>query len=172
MNRASRTLRVLLVVVLSLTTAPSGLWATSAVPEPGALGIPINPLAFGKRVHGFMTLAYDIREDETGDCPSLRLVNNVFVVAELERRQVARLFSRALNPDPAYCFGEETPEITLVQDLIAQEVIPFFFGPCVPGSTCPGYAIKAIKDFQSSGTGALSLDIILVVPRPGALVDD
>jgi hypothetical protein len=170
MNLGTRALSMLLVAVMSVIVNPLGLWATSAVPEPGALGIPINPNAFGKRVSGSMTVAYDIREDF--ECPGLRIVDNVFIVAELQRRRTSRLFSRALNPAVPYCFGEETPEIQLVMDLITAEVIPFFFGPCEPGLTCPNFEIKSIKDFQSSGTGALSLDLILVVPRRGATADD
>lgn len=163
MNRATRTLSVLTVAGMILAMGPSGLWATSNVPEPGAFGIPINPNASGTKVSGPVSVAYDIHEDFVS-CPDLgRRVDNMFVVLTLQQGNNIRPFNRALDPSTPFCFpGDTNQQVTFFLGLIAEEVIPHFFG-CAPGVNCPSFEVKAITDFLSSSNGAMSLNITLAV---------
>lgn len=167
MNRAKKTISVLLVAELILAAFPAWLGATSAVPEPGAFGIPINPNASGTKLSGPMSVVYDIVVDNS--CDSLRRVLNVFVVTTLQTGNAIRPFNRALDPASGFCFGENTSgQLQLVTGLITEEAMPFFFGSQI-GSCVdtvgmrPCWEVKSITNFLSSGEGALSLDITLAV---------
>jgi hypothetical protein len=186
---------MIVLAVMVVSAAPAIVPATSNVPEPGAIGVPINPDATGKELIGSVTLNYVITEDTEGICATGRVVENVFVVARFQKNKKhlkdkkALLFNRALNPEFAYCFIDETPEIQLVMDLVAQQVVPAFFGPCRPAEStpasfrnaadrrgprqpCPEFEVKSIPKFESSGTGALRLDVLLAVHKDGRDDDD
>src|SRR5215470_18958298 len=100
MKRAKRTLSLLLVAAMLLAVPSSGLWATSAVPEPGAFGIPINPNASGTKVSGPMTVAYVFATVPDTVCPSQRLVQNMFVVATLQQGNIVQPFNRDFSTPP------------------------------------------------------------------------
>jgi hypothetical protein len=195
MNAGRKSLNTIVLAVMLVGVIPTAPLATSNVPEPGAIGVPINPDAIGKELIGSITLNYVISEDVEGICATGRVVENVFVVARFQKNKKhlkdkkALLFNRALNPEFAYCFIDETPEIQLVMDLVAQQVIPAFFGPCRPDDSalaafrhgpprrgprqpCPEFEIKSIPMFESSGTGALRLDVLLAVHKDGRDDDD
>jgi hypothetical protein len=169
MSRRHAVLTVLLLAGVILAVGPSGLWATSAVPEPGNFGFfPINPNASGTKVSGPMSLAYDIVVDET--CPTSQRVLNAFLVTTLQVGNSIKPFNRALDPPAPFCFGENTDaQVQLVTKLIDDEVMPFFFSgskieACVETSGVrPCWEVKSVTNFLPSGTGAMSLNITLAV---------
>lgn len=163
MKAKKRALSVLLVAGMILGTPVPGLWATSAVPEPGAVGIPIDPNASGTKVVGPLSLAYDFG-GSTFDCPLF--VNNVFVVLRLKKGVDERTFNGDFGP---VCSPADTrPQVTFVFGLISGGVMQHFFGfsinPCVEtAGIAPCWAVKSVTSLLSSGTGAVSMDIDLAV---------
>jgi len=181
---------VLLLAGMILAIAPSGLWATSAVPEPGAIGIPIDPTATGTKVFGPLSVYYELEEvplptkknqpdplpPSASPCPSRIVVDNMFVVVRLQngtgKNVVEKVFSRDFTKTSPVtlpiCFENTAAQVDFVFDLITDQAMPFFFGsaiqPCVlTANTPPCWAVKSITNFLSSGTGAVSMDIELAV---------
>jgi hypothetical protein len=154
-----------------MLATPSTAWAESAIPDPAAFfeGL-INPKAKGKEVAGFLTIAYEFGEAPDPDaCPSI-FINDMHVVTTLERKDSTKPFNSNFSKTGTspFCFDDFPSQIDLVMGLLTEEVIPFFFGPCQPEVDCPSFEVKAIKEFLSSGTGAISMELKLAVdvPRP------
>ena len=131
----------------------------------------INPQASGKKVTGFVTIAYDFVEvpaDQQNFCQTI-WINNMFVVATMNYRKQTKPFNRDFTAadgtqiQPSFCFDDFQSQVNFVLGLIRQEVIPTFFGPCDAGSNCPSFEVKAIKQFLSSGEGAVSMQLRLAV---------
>lgn len=164
MNQAAKFLSVLLIAVMMPIVAPSGAWAESGVPDPDTFFGPliVNPQAAGTKLSGSVSVAYDREEAAGSDCNSF-IVNNMYVVATFERGGTAKPFNRDFTTvsQAPICFDDQGTQVNFVLGLFADNVVPFFFG-CSPG-TCPGFEVKSVKNFLSSGTGALSLDIVLAV---------
>lgn len=173
MNRARRILSFVIAAGTLLAIAAPNLRAESAIPDPAAFfaGL-VNPQAQGKRVSGFLTIAYDFVEP-VGDCSSVT-INNMYVVTTLRYRKEIKVFNRDFTADDGtvletpFCFDELQRQIDFVLGLFKEQVIPFFFGPCVPGVTCPAFEVKSIKNFLSSGTGAVSMELTLAVKVRGS----
>lgn len=163
MRRVKRVLSVVVAAGMILGIPSSGLWATSAVPEPGAFGIPINPNASGTKLAGFMSIAYDIEMDTTG-CPATgRRVNNMFVVLTLQQGNNIRPFNGSLDPAETFCFpGDTNQQVAFMFGIVSQQAIPHFFA-CQAGLTCPAFEVKSITNFLSSANGAMSMNITLAV---------
>ena len=147
---------------MMLTAVPVASWAESNVPEPGQL-FPneINPQAKGKKLTGFLTIAYEFAESPDLDvCPSI-FINNMFAVTTLERRGDVRPFNRDFirTGTAPFCFDDLQSQVDFVKGLLRQAV-DSFFGPNFT------YEVKSVKEFLSSGTGALSMEIKLAV-KPG-----
>lgn len=190
MGRAKRTVSVLLLAGMILAFVPSGLWATSAVPEPGAIGIPLDPTATGTKVFGPLSVSYvlefvpestkknqaDPLPASASPCPTRIVVDNMFVVVRLETGTGKNVLEKVFSIDftktsPVtlpICFENTAAQVDFLFDLITAQAMPYFFGssvqPCVlTGGTHPCWAVKSITDFLSSGTGAISMDIELAV---------
>jgi len=159
-NQIRKAVSLLLVAGFILAVPSSQLGATSAVPEPGAFGIPINPNASGTKLAGFMSIAYDI--DVDSGCDSQRRVNNMYVVLTLQQGNNIKPFNGSLDPSAPFCFpGDTAQQVSFMFGLVSQQAIPFFFG-CQPG-LCPTFEVKSITNFLSSSNGAMSMNITLAV---------
>jgi hypothetical protein len=156
-------LSVLIVTIMVWAVVPIASWAESNVPEPGQL-FPneINRRAKGKKLTGFLTIAYEFGESPDPDaCPGL-FVNNMFVVTTMERRGEIKPFNTDFTrtgTEP-FCFDDLASQVAQVKGLL-REAVDFFFG------STSTFQIKSIKEFLSSGTGAISMEIRLAV-KPGA----
>jgi len=154
--------------------------AESGVPDPTTFfaGL-VNPSAKGKKVSGSLTIAYDLVESDDPDACSSVVINNMFVVTTLRYRKVLKPFNRdfvaadGTTYETPFCFDSLQRQIDFVMALIREEAIPFFFmcGPNSPLSAppvlCPSFEVKSLKNFLSSGTGAVSTEVGLVVRAPG-----
>jgi hypothetical protein len=178
MNRTRRILSIVIAAGTMLAIAAPNLRAESAIPDPATFfaGL-VNPRAQGKKVSGFLTIAYVLVE--SGDpvaCPSV-IVDNMYVVTTMRYRQVVKPFNRNFIDAGGnrvvlpFCFDDLQSQIDFVLGLFKEEVIPFFF-QCVPGVNCPAFQVKSMKNFLSSGTGAVSTEVRLAVAVPGAPGDD
>lgn len=161
-----RTLSVLAVAMIVATAVPTAAWAESNIPPGEALPFQnlINPNAKGKKLTGFLTIAYEfgeVPEDQLDFCPSI-FINNMFVVTTLERRDTVKPFNTDFSKTGTqpFCFDDLQNQINVVLPLLRQAV-DFFFGP---GAT---FEIKSVKEFLGTGTGASSMEIKLAV-KPGA----
>lgn len=141
--------------------------AESQVPDPGAFGILVNPNADGTKLFGSVTLSYDYELDTPRAlaCDSQRWVKNIFAVASLQKNNEVRAFnsnyvSAGLSSLEA-CFDNQDNQVFFLKNFIEQVIIPQFFG-CTPGA-CPGYAVKSIKNFLTTGVGAGYLEVVLAV---------
>jgi len=168
MKAGRNTLSALIVAGMVLAAAPLVAWAESNVPEPGQL-FPneINPLAKGKKLTGFLTIAYEFVESPDLDvCPSI-FINNMFAVTTLERRGDVRPFNRDFSKTGTqpFCFDDLQSQVDFVKGLLVQAVASFF-GPTAT------YQVKSVKEFLSTGTGAISMEIRLAVkPGPNEFTD-
>lgn len=172
MKAKRRALSVLLVAAMVLGTPAPGLWATSAVPEPGAVGIPIDPNASGTKVAGPLSVAYEFQVVLPAVCQSGLLVTNLFVVLRLKKgvdeRTFNRDFSRTVPETAPICFDNNNAQVAFVFDLASDEVMPFFFGSPIrncfeTAGISPCWAVKSVTSFLSSGTGAVSMDVDVAV---------
>lgn len=170
MNRTRFSLMLLMLALLALGSTAAR--SESGIDDPTAFFaglVNINPQASGKKVSGSVTIAYDFVESDDPDaCPSI-IVNNMFVVATMAYRKQTKVVNRDFTaPDGTtnevpFCFDSIDRQVNFVLGLIRSEVIPAFFGPCVAGSTCPDFEVKALKQFLSSGEGAVSMRLRLAV---------
>ena len=174
MKRAKRMLSLLLVAAMVLAVPSSGLWATSAVPEPGAFGIPINPNASGTKVSGPMSVAYQITASADPSCTSGRQVQNMFVVVTLQLGNTIQPFNRDFSttspPTPPFCFDNQNAQVNFILGLVYQALAsPSFFGSAIGNCTLdtygvrPCWEVKAVTNPLSTGTGALTTTITLAV---------
>ena len=172
MSRAKTTVKVILIAAMALGTGASGLWATSAVPEPGAFGIPINPNASGTKVSGPMTVAYSISTVDNTVCDSTRRVDNMFVVATLQQGNTVQPFNRdfSLTGTQPFCFDNQFAQVNFILGLVYDALAsPKFFG--APIGNCaldtngarPCWEVKSVTDPLSTGQGALTTTITLAV---------
>jgi hypothetical protein len=162
MNAGRTILNALILAAMVLAAAPLAAWAESNVPEPGQL-FPneINPAATGKKLTGFLTIAYEFAESPDPDaCPSI-FINNMFAVTTLERRGVVKPFNSDFTKTgtPPFCFDNLQGQVDFVRGLLREAVL-FFFGPTAT------FQVKSVKEFLSTGTGAISMEIKLAV-KPG-----
>jgi hypothetical protein len=162
MKSLRKALSVLIVAIMAMAIVPIASWAESNVPEPGQL-FPdeINRRAKGKRLTGFLTIAYEFVEPPPDSECGTVIVNDMFVVTTMERRREIKPFNTnfARSGTEPFCFDDLASQVALVKGLL-REAVDFFFGPT---ST---FEIKSIKEFLSSGTGAISMEIRLAV-KPG-----
>jgi len=144
-------------------------WAESQVggTDPSAFGITIDPNASGTKVSGPVTLSYDYTFS-TQLCPtSGRFVNNLYAVATFTKGNVTQPFNANyktfgnINPPLAACFDRQDNQVQFLALFITQIIIPQLFN-CTP-SACPGYAIKSIKNFLTTGVGAGYMEVELAV---------
>jgi len=159
---------LMLVMLALLALGSTAARSESGVDDPTAFFaglVNINPQASGKKVTGFMTIAFDFT-DPTDDCASVT-INNMFVTTTMSYRKQTKVFNRdftapdgTINEVP-FCFDSIDRQVNFVLGLIKDEVIPFFFN-CAPG-TCPPFEVKALKQFLSSGEGAVSMQLRLAV---------
>jgi hypothetical protein len=166
MTRILRALSVLVVATIVVAAVPAAAWAESNIPPGEALPFEflINPQAKGKKLTGFLTIAYEfgeVPEDQLDNCPSI-FVNNMFVVTTLERGNTVKPFNTDFSKTGTqpFCFDNTTSQINVVLPLLRQAV-DFFFSPAAT------YEIKSVKEFLGTGTGAASMEIKLAVkPSP------
>ena len=173
MKRAKRTLSLLLVAAMLLAVPSSGLWATSAVPEPGAFGIPINPNASGTKVSGPMSVAYQITASADPSCTSGRQVQNMFVVVTLQLGNTIQPFNRDFSTPPGtqpFCFDNQIAQVDFILDLVYQALAsPNFFGSVIGNCTLdtagarPCWEVKSVTNPLSTGQGALTTTITLAI---------
>ncbi len=166
MKRVNKILSVVVAVGMILLAAPSTLWAESAVPDPGnffALTPEFDPQASGTKYSGTLTVAYVFSNDLP--CPGLT-INNMYVVVTLQQGNDMKPFNTDFTRTSTvpFCFDDTPRQIQYVLDLIRNQAIPHFYGNCIPGSTCPKFNVKALSNFLSSGTGAVSTNITIAVP--------
>ena len=141
--------------------------AESQVPDPGAFGILVDPNADGTKIYGPVTLSYVYEANAT--CASGRFVRNLYAVASLTKGNLTQPFNTnytdyaAANGgvDLADCFDNQNKQVELLRYFIASVIIPKFFG--CSGSACPGFTIKSIKNFLTTGVGAGYMDVVLAV---------
>ena len=144
-------------------------WAESQVGDPGAFGITVDPNADGTKIFGPLTLSYQYETVPGSTCPSLRFVRNLYAVATLQKGTQMQAFNTnyvayaAANNgrDLADCFDNQANQVELLRFFLANVIIPQFF-QCAP-SACPGFAIKSIKNFLTTGVGAGYMDLVIAV---------
>ena len=156
---------------LGMSSALPLAWAESQVGDPGAFGITVDPNADGTKLYGPVTLAYDyeIGTPRAKLCSNQHFVRNLYVVASLTKGNVTQPFNTdytayaAANGgrDLSDCFDNQNNQLELLRFFITSVVIPKAFS-CDP-SACPGYAIKSIKNFLTTGVGAGYMDVVLAV---------
>ena len=157
---------------LGMSSALPVAWAESQVGDPGAFGITVDPNADGTKLYGPVTLAYDyeIGTPRANLCFGTKhFVRNLYVVASLTKGNVTQPFNTnyaayaAANggQDLSDCFENQDKQLELLRFFITNVIIPQFF-QCAP-SACPGYAIKSIKNFLTTGVGAGYMDVVLAV---------
>lgn len=166
MTRILRALSVLALASIVVAAVPAAAWAESNIPPGEALPFQflINPKAKGKKLTGFLTIAYDlgeVPEDQLDFCSSI-FINNMFVVTTLERGQTVKPFNTDFSRSGTqpFCFDDTQSQINVVLPLLRQAV-DFFFSPTAT------FEIKSVKEFLGTGTGAASMEIKLAV-KPGA----
>jgi len=135
-------------------------WAESQVSEPGALGIAIDPNASGTKIAGNVSFVWDFRSALPADgCEGPLFVRNLYAVATMIKgNQIVP--SNAVRT--GFCFDDQAGQVQFLNDFIRTVIIPGFYSNCVPGG-CPGYAIKSIKNFMTTGRGAGSMEMELAV---------
>jgi hypothetical protein len=171
MNTKNRTYITLLAVVAAasmlLAATPSALRAESGVSDPGAFGILVDPNAAGTKHSSFVSFAYDY---ETGtaraqECTSTRWVKNLHVVATVTRGGISQVFSSNYSfagfDNLQACWEVDANQLFFFKYFIERVVIAGLYN-CVPGG-CPPYAVKAVKNFISTGVGGASLEVELAV---------
>lgn len=145
-------------------------WAESQVSDPGAFGIAVDPNADGTKIYGPVTLSY-VYEDNSS-CSSGRFVRNLYAVASFTKGNLTQPFNtnytayaadpaNQQHPNLAACFDDQDKQVELLRYFIANVIIPKFFG-CT-GSACPGFTVKSIKNFLTTGVGAGYMDVVLAV---------
>lgn len=173
MSRVTRTLSVLLAGML-LALGPSAAWAEKNVPPGAPPPVPVNPNAVGKTLSAFLAVAYDFEEEDFAPdlgCPGL-VVRNLYMFITMKRDDKVRSFSRDLfqtdPPTPPFCFGEADPpfEHQLVSDLI-HDALPELFRRCGSPAVICNAEVKSVTNFQTSGKGLLTMNLILKVQVPG-----
>jgi hypothetical protein len=94
----------------------------------------------------------------------------MYVVLTLQQGNNMLPFNTDFTQTPTtapFCFEDTPSQIKFVLDLIRNKAIPHFYGNCIPvtlpGSTCPKFLVKALSNFASSGTGAVSTNITIAV---------
>lgn len=152
---------------LGMSLALPVAWAESQVSDPGAFGILVDANASGTKVSGPVTLSYDYEFGSTRAkaCESQRWVRNIYAVATLQKgNQIQPFNSNYVSAGLSNledCFDNQANQVFFLRNFIEQIIIPGFFN-CTPGG-CPGYAIKSIKNFLTTGVGAGYLEIELAV---------
>lgn len=167
MKHAKKILSVMVAAAVVLAAAPSTLWAESAVTDPGAFGILVDPNASGTKVSSFVTLSYDYETDteRANACDSLRYVRNLYLVATTQKGNDIRPFSSnyafaGLNNLPD-CWDNQANQLFFFKYFLEQVVIAGLFN-CTSGA-CPAYAVKSIKNFLTTGVGGASMEVELSV---------
>lgn len=151
---------------------PISGWGESAVPKPGEFfgSFPeYDPMAGGTKYSGNLSVAFVFTTDPAGcpDAPESRRVSNMFTILTLKQGNNVRPFNAdfresASKPEtPSFCFLGENEQIAFVTGFIRDQVVPSLYG-CFSGS-CPGFKVKDLSNFNSSGTGAFSTDITIAV---------
>ncbi len=165
----------LLAAASLLAVSPSAAWAEKNIPPGAPPPVPVNPNAVGKTLTGILAVAYDFDEPNPDiperDCLIL-VVRNLYAFMTLRRDDKVRSFSRDLTqtdpPSGPFCFGESDPpvEVGFVSDLV-QDALPEFFRRCgQPGVICTA-EVRSVTNFQTTGKGLLTMDLILKVQVPG-----
>ena len=153
---------------IALCTVPSTPWAESAVSDPGAFGILVDPNASGTKVSSFVTLSYDYETgtERANACDSSRYVRNLYLVATAQKGNEIQPFSSnyalaGLQEKLADCWDNQANQLFFFKYFIEQVVISGFFN-CTSGA-CPTYAVKAIRNFLTTGVGGASMEVELAV---------
>lgn len=159
------------VFALGMSLALPAAWAESQVSDPGAFGILVDPNADGTKVFGPLTLSYDyeIGTPRANACVSRRFVRNIYAVATFQKGTQMQPFNTnyvayaAANNgrDLADCFDNQDKQVELLRYFLTNVIIPQFF-QCAP-SACPGFAVKSIKNFLTTGVGGGYMDVVLAV---------
>jgi hypothetical protein len=167
MNRTRRTLSVLLVVAVVFAIAPSPLWAVCEVPTPGSIGIPVNPNASGTKLFGTLTIFYNITDIcHINGTPSpacacdTQVKTQVFAVLKLQSGNTIATFSDGITTP--ICFEDSSDQVTLIENLVQSQVLPFFF-PGQPGGTFQVKSLTNIVPNAGSPTESVSMDVVLAV---------
>ena len=151
-----------------LAAAAPASWAESGVGETDvpALFAPFtNAKAKGETLSGFLTFAMYL-EEGTEEC-SLN-VKNMVVVTALEGAKKIASFHRDFNrggstPTAPFCMDRVDLQADFIFGLFKEEVVPFFFGPCAPGATCPPFEVTSVTEFLQSGNGGFSMKFTMAV---------
>jgi len=166
MNDLKCSFRAVAVVAGMLLGIPV-VWAESQVGDPGAFGITVDQNASGTKVAGPVTLSYDYETntDRANRCESQRWVKNIYAVATFQKGNAIQPFNSnyvsAGLSNLQDCFDNQANQVFFLRNFLEQVIIPRFFN-CTPGA-CPGYAIKSIKNFLTTGAGAGYMEIELAV---------
>ena len=159
-------------VAAGMLIALSTAWAESQVGDPGAFCITVDPNASGTKVSGPVTLSYDyeLNTDRANRCDSQRWVKNIYAVATMLKATVLKAnqiqpfnsdYNSAGLSNLQDCFDNQANQVFFLRNFLERIIIPQLFN-CTPGG-CPGYAIKSIKNFLTTGVGAGSMEIELAV---------
>jgi hypothetical protein len=167
--RASKNYVIAGALAAGVWGALPSAWAESQVGDPGAFGITVDQNASGTKVSGPVTLSYDyeLGTDRANGCVSQRWILNIYAVATFTKGNLTQAFNS--NYDSAGlsrlqdCFDNQDNQVAFLKNFLEQIIIPKFFA-CTPGA-CPGYAVKTIKNFLTTGTGAGYLEVELAVKQ-------
>ena len=154
------------------TATPATVRAESNVgpQDVGAFGILVDPNASGKKLTSFVAFAY---EYETGTpradaCDSTRWVKNLHVVAAVTKGNntdtVSSNYSLAGKENLQDCWDNQPNQIAFFKYFIEEVVIPKVYN-CISGGCPTTYAVKSIKDFNTTGFGGATLQVEIAV-RP------
>src|SRR5882724_1677920 len=157
-----RAVSVLLVALTVAGLAPAAAWAGTETPTPGALGIPVNPSASGTKLSGPLTIFYEVVDVPATTCDTGSQVTRFSVVTVLTKGNTLATFS-AESSTP-FCFLVVAPQVAFIQNLIADEIIPFFF-PATPTAAFEFKDVSSISVTHSSTatTFAISVNVIVAV---------
>lgn len=168
MKRALTTFAVAAVAA----AMPISGWGESAVPKPGEFFGSFDeydPMAGGTKYSGNLSVAFVFTTDpvDCPDAPENRRVSNMFTILTLKQGNSIRPFNADFRASatkaetPSFCFLGENEQIAFITTFIREQVVPSLYS-CFSGG-CPGFKVKDITNFLSSGTGAFSSDITIAV---------
>jgi hypothetical protein len=189
MKLSKKLVKMAAAAAITLLSAPSAVWAESAVPEPATFfaNTPeFDPNAAGTKYSGTLSIAYVFTPDPVG-CSAFNdiRISNMFVVLSLQQGNQISAFNSDFrantdpNPligkpeTPSFCFLGESQQMDFVTQMIRTRIIPDLYAPCTarpvdptqvtPGVSCPEFKVKSVSNMLSSGHGSLRADITIAV---------
>lgn len=136
MKAMRKTLSVMVAAGIVLAGTPSTLLAISAVSDPGAFGITVDPNASGTKVSGFITLTWDIErgtEKAQQNCLTEQQraegfvgewVNNLYVVASMQKGSDFRPFNSNYADGNVKLSQMNKPDGTPGDPVVPDDILP------------------------------------------------